>query len=107
MIWTVSDEPLRRRPGRHPSLLLGLLSPADMRVEKLVEFPRRRIVGFAKIIIQPAMVAVSFAIRLSLDISFLQHGFETPRLSSGVGIAGKEQEEERRDVFVFRDVRHS
>lgn len=49
----------------------GLLSTADMRVEKLVELRRRRIVGVAEIVVQSAMVAVAFAVRLSRDVSFL------------------------------------
>ena len=106
LIWAVSDELLRRRPGRDASLLHGLLFAADKRVEKPVEFLRCRIVGFAKIIIQAAVVAVPFAIGCRRYISFLQHGFETPRLSFGVGIAGKEQDEEWRDAFVLGDVRH-
>ena len=66
--------------------LTDTLFPADKRG---VELSRHRIVGFAKIVIQAAVVTVPFAIRGDRDISFLQHGFETPRLSVGVGVAGK------------------
>ena len=103
---TAYDERTGAATGRDTALLHGLLFVADKCVEKLVEFLRRRIVGFAKIVIQAAVVAVALALCRDRNLGFLQHGFEAPRLSSGVGIAGEVENEERRDAFVLRDVRH-
>ena len=65
-----------------------------------MEFLPRRIVDFAKIVVQAAVVTVPFARGRGRDVRFPQHGFETLRASSGVRIARNEQHEERGDAFV-------
>ena len=76
------------------------------RIQELVEFLRRGVVGLAEVVVQATVVAITLAVHTGWNLCGLQHVFQKARLSSRVGISWEVQEQERRYVLAFGHVCH-
>jgi len=75
-------------------------------INKLQVLNRGRIIGPAEIVIQLAVVGVSFAKCLCGNSGGFKSIGQTSSLGVCVGVSGEVQQEKRGDVFVFGNVRY-
>src|SRR6056297_3392906 len=91
---------------RVPSSILDPSIAAEKLVQKVIHFLCCRIVVFAKIVVQSAMVAVAFAVRLRLNAGPLQDLLQSFGLRSSFGVAREIENQEWWNTFAFGHMRH-